>query len=87
MRRRCGRAGYTTWKKHQGTLSTRAIPVVENAPASPLVTNRVPPSHSPVPLVHERCVSAPAYATEISPLVFGSRAMNGGRKQITSAIT
>ena len=34
---------YNLWKKHQGTLSTRAIPVVENAPASPLVTNEVTP--------------------------------------------
>ena len=35
---------YNLWKKHQGTLSTRAIPVVENAPASPLVTNEVTPT-------------------------------------------
>ena len=35
---------YNLWKKHQGTLSTRAIPVVENAPASPLVTNEVTPN-------------------------------------------
>ena len=34
---------YNLWKKHQGTLSTHAIPVVENAPASPLVTNEVTP--------------------------------------------
>ena len=34
---------YNLWKKHQGTLSTSAIPMVENAPASPLVTNEVTP--------------------------------------------
>ena len=34
---------YNLWKKYQGTLSTRAIPVVENAPASPLVTSEVTP--------------------------------------------
>ena len=34
----------TSGRSDQGALSTRAIPVVENAPASPLVTNEVTPT-------------------------------------------
>ena len=50
---------YNLWKKHRAPLSTRAIPVVETAPASPLVTNEGNPHVlAGTPCVHERYVSA-----------------------------